>query len=894
MITLIKKLLQLKKEFLSVFAIVLLLGLTELIIFNKDYSLSLFEPHLQEHHYSIKKGELSNFTLKNGKLIALSNDPNLTINNINIPVHYILLNGCQNKLSGPIGQVYYRRVNEEFSEGQSLQYTASLHPSQILLTLPGTIPVTSLRFDLTNIIGDAASCKEFVVNPTLHPTFSGKRMLIYLLVILLAAVYLFRKIIVFQIRRLFESLLKIKAGIGKYNQQNILDRFGINQKINLISQKTHISRPQMKVLIFPVFLFLIVCVLSLLKLHGSSIAMYSSYLGTSGKDPNLIYGNPQGIRSDEWVVSTPWTLAEAQIDFSTNNDIYLAGQSLTITDVPVKTWSAIFTPQNLLFFVLPIEQAFAFKWWLGAFLVIIAVYLFSLQLTKNRILVSALSGVIFWFSPYVQWWLISAARLVETTAYGIFTYLAFIYLVNCIQRKRHLWLSGVIFGYIAICFAITLYPPFQIPFAIFLGLLGCGYCFTNRKEIGKTNFQTLAKIILICLVAIMLVSAVFYLSNKTAIQTIANTEYPGGRRESGGNGLSSGLLQKMISGFYNFQLLDHFQGHPDFYPNESEASSFFLFSFLILPFYFYLLYRSIKDRKRLDYFLLTSLAVVTLFLVWGFIGLYPVIAKLLLLNYVETDRMLLCLGLIDLALVIWYVAVIKIEKTTLYRLVAILWSAGIFVAFLIYGNYLKTNWPLFLDGSFKVFFYAFVISMMVLLLLFQRTKTFLVLLLAFSLATSFPINPIYRGLSPLHNDQITQLINQVKSKDPNAVMAVYNSHILGNYMAANGMRVLNGVYYYPNLELWSKFDPEHKYLYVYNRYGYIYLEPLADQQKVEFKLLGGDSYQIEVSPCNPIFKGIGVNTFLSTTSMSDFSCLSLLEKIDFPNLTLYAYNRIPK
>jgi hypothetical protein len=117
-----------------------------------------------------------------------------------------------------------------------------------------------------------------------------------------------------------------------------------------------------KPFIFPLFLLLIVGVLTAFKLHGSSIGMYNIYFyGRGYRDPDLLYGQPRAIRSDEWLVLTPWTVSQAQIHYASNNNLYLAGQNLNFTDAPIANWTIAFRPQNWGFLLFPIEYAFSFK-----------------------------------------------------------------------------------------------------------------------------------------------------------------------------------------------------------------------------------------------------------------------------------------------------------------------------------------------------------------------------------------------------------------------------------------------------------------------------------------------------------------------------------------------------
>ena len=131
---------------------------------------------------------------------------------------------------------------------------------------------------------------------------------------------------------------------------------------------------------FPAILFLIVVILSLLKIHGSSIGIYHNFFyGDNIKDSNLIANKPQSIRSDEWLVSSQLTLAQSGNDFKEVNQNLGTGVDVSmVVDAPTKSVIQIFKPHNFGFFVLPKDIAFAFRWWIISYLLIVSIYLFVL------------------------------------------------------------------------------------------------------------------------------------------------------------------------------------------------------------------------------------------------------------------------------------------------------------------------------------------------------------------------------------------------------------------------------------------------------------------------------------------------------------------------------------
>ena len=61
------------------------------------------------------------------------------------------------------------------------------------------------------------------------------------------------------------------------------------------------------------------------------------------------------------------------------------GQDMSIVaDAPYTDWSMLFRPHNLIFFLLPIGFAFAFKWWLLSAGLALSVYIFVLFLYPRK------------------------------------------------------------------------------------------------------------------------------------------------------------------------------------------------------------------------------------------------------------------------------------------------------------------------------------------------------------------------------------------------------------------------------------------------------------------------------------------------------------------------------
>lgn len=182
-----------KKNTVFLGALLITMVFVELFLFNWGFLNSKLL-RLEEQHYSINEGRIFQFDLVDGKLVAQNNDPNITFENINLPVGVISIK-CTNTIAGARGQVFFRNKGEAFSEAHSIIYDASRVYDHLIfdrfLGFPKVITVSSLRFDLTNIPGDIITCNDFVINPSIPFEINQRRLASYLGLFLFAGLIAF-------------------------------------------------------------------------------------------------------------------------------------------------------------------------------------------------------------------------------------------------------------------------------------------------------------------------------------------------------------------------------------------------------------------------------------------------------------------------------------------------------------------------------------------------------------------------------------------------------------------------------------------------------------------------------------------------------------------------------
>jgi len=636
---------------------------------------------------------------------------------------------------------------------------------------------------------------------------------------------------------------------------------------------------KVKFLLFPAFLLWLLLVLTALRIHGSSVGFYNQiFYGSDYKDPNLIFGHARGIRSDEWLVSTPWTLSQEYNSYESQSDIFIQGQNFTLTDVPVKNWVSIFRPQNLVFFILPIEHAFSFKWWFKGFLLILSFYLLFMLITKNDYVVSIFGSLSIFFLPVIQWWY--STNITEISSFGILTLYFYLRLIHKIINNDAYLIELVLFTYFSICFGLTLYPPFQIPLLLMMLFVGVSYLYSAVRRVGPKKVLVP---LLFAVSSVFFVAVLFFVSNKETISVMMNTSYPG-RRVVLERDIT--VSYKIFYGFYNTQLLNERNILPPMLQNQSEASSFPPLSLFLLPSLCVVAVSASRRKSNESLFIIPVILVSILIWIWALIGLPPILTRVLLLMYVLPGRGILALALLNTIVCVILSSQPPTKRGKLWDLIRILYAVGIFFIVFAIGMHLRNSYPQFISNHLKIFLISLVNALFIGLLLFRKGKYGIVLFLIINFYASAQVNPIYVGLSPLRNTEILSLFSVFKNDQK---IASYHP-LMANYLAANGIRVLNGTYYQPNINFWRYFDPNGNKLELYNRYAHIFMVDSGNPEEININLLQTDVVQISISPCNKVFRQLGIEYFLFTSYPENAHCLQEQKSIHLKNISLIIYS----
>ncbi len=655
-------------------------------------------------------------------------------------------------------------------------------------------------------------------------------------------------------------------------------------KVVIMFKKLHKS-----IWLFPAIVIFIFLMLVLFRINGSSVGYYNEIINSNTiSDSSLIAGKPRSIRSDEFVVVTPMLVAQRASNYPSTNQNIGNGQDMDILyGTPTHDWIQIFRPQNHAYYIIPFENAFAYAWWFSSVVLLISAYFFSLHFLKKKRLIASLLSIALYFTAFIQWW--SSAYLIGDS---LLLGLLFIYLVESKRPLTKVLLTSVI-SYLSVVFALSLYPPFQIPCAIAVGLFSLGYLINSSPRYNP--LPMLSKNILYIIVAVVVavgIVGVYLYQHQTVINTISNTAYPGKRINTSGKYSITHLLSGQLAVQHekistSSKYIDHDAG----VSNQSETSSFiFLSIYLIIP-----LAYIVGSRKRLglkvkDGPILVALgATFLLFFAWLFMPGLDLIGNVTKLNLSSENRLIIGFVIINYLATLMFIKIYSESKKRISVEMASLYAFTVFIAVLAVNSIIKIKMPGFIDNSMSILL-AIPIPIIIYLLLRKRNGYALLGLVVFSMVGSIAVNPLYIGTGILTDNPIYKTIKQYPDNGRWAVEDV----VFENFPAMANKRALSGTYAYPQLDLWKSID-QGKSIDRYNRYAHVTFDfdkNVATKSPTGFIDTGADQLRIGTEICSDFIKQSSVHYILSQYlySQTDQTCIKDVKIVKTTVRNFYIYS----
>ena len=567
------------------------------------------------------------------------------------------------------------------------------------------------------------------------------------------------------------------------------------------------------------------------KYNGSSIELWNDIIQPEYKLNNtVIFGIPRGIRSDEWLVSTPLNLTQETmlVNNSSNNEILGAHSNLVTLypNLPSKDISILSTPNNIGYLFLDSERAFSLSWYLPYFILFFSTFEMFMILTKKHKLYSLVGAILISLSPVIGWW-----QSANIPAYGALAIVLFYYFIIADKWSKKLFLS-MIFGYTGFLYIMCMYPAWQVPYAYVYLILLIWIIAINSKKIYKSDFLYLIPILLVIIIPMIII----FKQNNYVLSVMNSTVYPGERMSTGG-----GEWRTLFT-----YVLDIFYPYKRHLSNPCELAQYL--SLYPIPI-IYSIYLMIKNKKK-DLFLILSNIVLICLSIWIFFPLPKIISKLTLIYMSTENRAQVAVGYLSIIEIIYILNYYEnVTKNNFFNLKKIIISLIItIITIKISNNIINIYYPGYvnlLTSLICLIIYGIVIYLFI--SNNKKTNTLLCIIFVFiSVVSSILISPINKGLSIFYNKPISKKINElVKDNSDSIFMSVDGSITTANYLAVNGARTINTTNYIPNLDLYHKLDPELKYNDVYNRYEHIAIK-LIDEETT-FYLVQADCIRIELN-----------------------------------------------
>lgn len=663
--------------------------------------------------------------------------------------------------------------------------------------------------------------------------------------------------------------------------------------LNHIIHSLRLKKLYRSVWLFPALITVLLLSLSALRISGTSIGTYHEILYGKTQDSSLLLNRPASIRSDEWLVTTQLTIAQHAAGYPRFNTNIDSGRDMTVVgDAPNKDWSTVFRPQNIAFLVLPFENAFAFKWWLLLYLVIISCYFFTLRILENKRLFAAIFSTAFGLSPFIFWWYTTGT--LASIFYGFFIILLSMRVINSeyvpFLKNKYLVYSQTLYAlsltYLLSSFALVLYPPFQIPIAIVVAFIVMGL-FLNRFGLSlKLLSRDALRKVAVFVLGIILTAGIIltFVNTRTdVINAISHTVYPGNRTVT----FQGDSEYELLSTYLQPQLQRTGKA-ANYYTNQSEASNFILFlPFLFIP-GFVLLFMEYKKSHRLNWLLLFTQLCVTLFLAYLFVPALHPIYHLLFLDKVANSRLFIGLGFvgaIQLLLILKSVEQLKFKKRTLNS-IAGAYTIGVFAILWSVGKTTMVNYPRFIDSTLLVGFFAVFFAVILFCFLSNRRVLAAILFLVFTLGSVFHIHPLYVGLGPYYNGELTKAIDKVSK--PGDAWVNLDNLVFENAPLVSNRNSISGLKPYPDLKFWRNVEGP-RGDNVYNRYAHVYFSTSTTMTD-QLQLIGADSFAVQFGCTDFVTKYVD---YALADHALNYACVKEVDEVHYPAVTFYLYKIIP-
>jgi len=589
---------------------------------------------------------------------------------------------------------------------------------------------------------------------------------------------------------------------------------------------------------------------TLFKLNGSSTPIWRFYADGRLPDDGLFLGSAKDIRSDEWMVQTPWILSQTATEppFATSNPNVGDQATALLVNLPIRHWTTIFRPQFWSFFVLDVEHAFAWYWNLKWYVVVIGGFLFFRSISRANALATFAGTILVFFAPYVQWWYSTGAALPEMLG---MTFIG-LWALRCLLRANSVF--AITAAAIAILisvenFIFCCYPRFQIPLLYFAALAAVWLFVTS---LPRRRYRLLRCVCLLGVLAVVTACGFIWFGEVAAtLRMTSQLEYPGKVFSTGGDF----SWVRFLVPFLQFGMAEFH--YPVGLVNACNAAGFILF----LPFIVMLLVRSRTGRRDLLVILLLVFVVAVGYFMM--VGIPAGLARYSGWSLVYSTRGILPVGIASVTCLVRLLAW-RSGRVSLVPWLAVGAAVVLSVASWFCLSVVNQKYEGFVSGPAVVATAAYFSMSMLLLFCNSRTIAIALLLVPTIGATAW-VNPFGRGLPGFYHNETFHWLQPFTAKDRTARWLVMgddgHSGYLPYLVKATGGDVLGGIRNNPDMRVFSILDPGRKHFDVWNRFAIVSYKRSEDGQ-VGMTLTSGVSYTVTLPFTTELLDRLGIRYIL--------------------------------
>ncbi|MBR3362476.1 MAG: hypothetical protein IKG40_00955 [Bacilli bacterium] len=571
-------------------------------------------------------------------------------------------------------------------------------------------------------------------------------------------------------------------------------------------------------------IFFIICLI--FKVHGSSIGFYdriiSSKIDSSKKE--VLVGISRGIRSDEWMVHTPYYFSQKYNNYRKySRQMSFSGQNMILGyNSPVKDITLIGKPFTWGYILFGNEIGLSWYWCMKLFVLILATFEFIMILTDNNKKLSLLGVFMVAFSPVLQWWFVP--HITDVFIWTMILISLFYHFFTA-KNMRIKLLTTFLLPCSVIGFVLALFPSCQIPLGFLSLSLLIGFLIRDKEKItfNKKEWYYLLFILLL----VFCVLGYFVFTSIDDLKLFMNTVYPGSRISVGGDGNFKSLFTDLTSLFLPYKAIT--------YLNNCEVSTFLHFGPLFMLLYFKI-FNNIKGNKEhiLGIILFTFIIIELFFILIGF---PKILARITLFSYI--NRMNLIYGYTATLFTIWCIYCIN-KYDIKFNVIEMFFSIGIFL--IIYFCTIDKSKLDFLPLYFYIF--ELIYFLLIILFIFRKSDVALIMICVFIIISSFPINPISTGISSITNHPSSKQIRKIINNE-DGYFLVEGEPMYANYVLALGGKVINATNMYPDYKKWLLIDKSKNNEFYYNRYANMSFDLVHDN--TQFNLKAPDHLYVKLS-----------------------------------------------